>query len=228
MGNSEVGHMTIGAGNPIETELVRIDKAIATGEFDRNPAFLALFEHVKRNNSVLHVEGLLSPGGVHSHQNHLYAFLRLAKKNNVPTVAIHVITDGRDTPPQSASEYIKELEEVIAELGPNFFIATISGRYYAMDRDNNWDRLAKVEQALFECKGNVCEIKPSAYMQAQYEKGVRDELLPPTVCSTPERAGCAIENNDAIFFFNFRADRAREISQALTSTTTQTGPHRRN
>jgi 2,3-bisphosphoglycerate-independent phosphoglycerate mutase len=215
MGNSEVGHMTIGAGKIIDTDLVRIDKDIATGAFDRNPAFAALFDHVKKHGSILHVEGLVSPGGVHSHQNHLFAFLRLAKKAGVPKVAIHVFTDGRDTPPQSASEYIKELEKVLAELGPNFFIATISGRYYAMDRDNNWDRLARVEQALFECKGNVCEVKPSAYLAEEYKKGAKDELLPPTVCATPEGTGCAIKKDDAVFFFNFRADRARMLSEKI-------------
>jgi 2,3-bisphosphoglycerate-independent phosphoglycerate mutase len=215
MGNSEVGHMTIGAGKPIDTDLVRIDKAISDGSFDTNPGFLAIFEHVKKNNSTLHVQGLLSPGGVHSHQKHLYAFLRLAKKNNVPRVAVHVFTDGRDTPPQSASEYLKELEAVIAELGPNFFIATISGRYYAMDRDNNWDRLARVEQALFDCQGNVCAVKPSAYLQTQYDAGKNDELLEPTVCATPEGNGCAIKPNDGVFFFNFRADRARMLSEKL-------------
>jgi len=215
MGNSEVGHMTIGAGKPADTDLVRIDKAITSGEFDKNPVLLSLFEHVKKNHSTLHVQGLVSPGGVHSHQDHLYAFLRLAKKNNIPKVAIHVFTDGRDTAPQSASSYIRELESVISELGPSFFIATISGRYYAMDRDNNWDRLARVEQALFECKGNVCEIKPSDYLEEQYKNGKNDELLEPTVCATPEGNGCAIKDNDAVFFFNFRADRARMLSEKM-------------
>lgn len=215
MGNSEVGHMTIGAGKPADTDLVRIDKAITSGEFDKNPVLLSLFEHVNKNHSTLHVQGLVSPGGVHSHQDHLYAFLRLAKKNNIPKVAIHVFTDGRDTAPQSASSYIRELESVISELGPSFFIATISGRYYAMDRDNNWDRLARVEQALFECKGNVCEIKPSDYLEEQYKNGKNDELLEPTVCATPEGNGCAIKDNDAVFFFNFRADRARMLSEKM-------------
>lgn len=220
MGNSEVGHMTIGAGKPADTDLVRIDKAIASGEFDRNLALISLFDHVKKNHSTLHVQGLVSPGGVHSHQNHLYAFLRLAKKNAVPKVAIHIFTDGRDTAPQSASAYVMELEAVLDILNddktrPNFFIATISGRYYAMDRDNNWDRLARTEQALFECKGNVCEIKPSEYLSEQYRKGERDELLPPTVCATPEGIGCAIEDGDAVFFFNFRADRARMLSEKM-------------
>ena len=215
MGNSEVGHTTIGIGRPADTELVRIDNAIASGAFATNPAILSLFDHVKKYNSILHVQGLVSPGGVHSHQKHLYAFLRLAKNMGVPKVAIHVFTDGRDTAPQSASAYIKELEDVLIELGPNFFIATISGRYYAMDRDNNWDRLARVEQALFECKGNVCEIKPSAYLEKQYLEGKNDELLEPAVCTNPEGVGCAIKDTDAVFFFNFRADRARMLSEKM-------------
>lgn len=215
MGNSEVGHTTIGAGCPIDTDLVRIDKAIKDGSFEKNPAFTELFDHVKKNESTLHVQGLVSPGGVHSHQEHLFAFLRAAKKAGMKKVAIHIFTDGRDTPPQSASEYIKQLENVISELGPQFFIATISGRYYAMDRDNNWDRLAKVEQAMFECKGNVCEIKPSSYLAEQYKAGKNDELLEPTVCATLDGKGCAVEKNDGLFFFNFRSDRARMITQKL-------------
>ncbi|HEU0085723.1 MAG TPA: 2,3-bisphosphoglycerate-independent phosphoglycerate mutase [Candidatus Paceibacterota bacterium] len=222
MGNSEVGHMTIGAGRPVDTDLVRIDKAISSGDFEKNPTFLAIFDHVKKHGSVLHVQGLVSPGGVHSHQNHLYAFLHLAKKNAVPKVAIHVFTDGRDTAPQSASAYMKELESVLEILNadsdpknPAFFIATISGRYFAMDRDQNWDRLAKTEQAMFDCEGNVCEIKPSAYLEEQYQKGKSDELLEPAVCATPLGLGCAIEKNDAVFFFNFRADRARMLSEKM-------------
>ncbi len=222
MGNSEVGHTTIGAGAVIDTDLVRIDKAIADGDFEKNQSIQDLFTHVKKYDSTLHVQGLVSPGGVHSHQEHLYAFLRIAKKNNVPKVAIHVFTDGRDTPPQSASEYLKALETILTELNidepvdkPKFFIATISGRYYAMDRDHNWDRLAQTEKAIFECEGNVCAIKPSAYLEEQYKAGKNDELLEPTVCATPEGTGCAIEKDDAVFFFNFRADRARMISEKI-------------
>ena len=222
MGNSEVGHTTIGAGSIVDTDLVRIDKAIHDGSFEKSPEIQSLFTHVKKYNSTLHVQGLVSPGGVHSHQEHLYAFLRIAKKALVPKVAIHVFTDGRDTAPQSASEYLKELESVISELNkgepadkPKFFIATISGRYYAMDRDHNWDRLAQTEKALFECEGNVCSIKPSAYLEEQYKAGKNDELLQPTVCATPEGTGCAIEKDDAVFFFNFRADRARMLSEKM-------------
>lgn len=221
MGNSEIGHTTIGAGKVIDTELVRIGKAIRTGEFDRNPAFLALFDHVKTNHSTLHVQGLLSDGGVHSHQEHLYAFLKAAKKRGVTRIAIHAFTDGRDTPPQSAAKYLKHLEKVLAEVGVGF-IATVSGRFYAMDRDNNWDRLAKAEQAMFECKGNVCTIKPSAHVEALYKQGKLDEHLEPIVCmgldaegTGPGASGCAIQENDAVLFFNFRADRARMLSQKM-------------
>ncbi len=225
MGNSEVGHMTIGAGAPIDTDLVRVDKTIKTGEFDRNPAFLDLFAHVKKHGSTLHVQGLVSPGGVHSYQKHLFAFLRLAKKEKVPKVAIHVFTDGRDTPPQSASHYIEELEALMEELGPNFFIATVSGRYYAMDRDNNWDRLAKVEQALFECKGAVCTVKPSAYLEERYAKGEKDELLEPVLMATPHGTGARIGKNDGVFFFNFRADRARMISEKMIAASKELDIH---
>ncbi|MEK7095361.1 MAG: 2,3-bisphosphoglycerate-independent phosphoglycerate mutase [Patescibacteria group bacterium] len=215
MGNSEVGHTTIGAGKPVDTDLVRIGKAIKSGAFESNPAFVELFNHVKKYNSTLHVQGLVSPGGVHSHQEHLFAFLRAAKAQGIHKVAIHVFTDGRDTPPQSASEYVKKLEQVMAELGPEFFIATISGRYYAMDRDNNWDRLAKAEQAMFDCKGNICEIKPSLYLEKEYTSGTKDELLLPTVCANLYGNGCSLEKNDGVFFFNFRADRARMLTQKL-------------
>lgn len=221
MGNSEIGHTTIGAGKVIDTELVRIGKAIRTGEFDSNPAFLALFDHVKKNHSTLHVQGLLSDGGVHSHQEHLYAFLKAAKKHGVTRIAIHAFTDGRDTPPQSAAKYLKDLESVLAEVGIGF-IATVSGRFYAMDRDNNWDRLAKAEQAMFECKGNICKVsadqKVSAHVEALYQQGKLDEHLEPIVCmglDGDNAKGCAIEENDAVLFFNFRADRARMLSQKM-------------
>lgn len=214
MGNSEVGHTTIGAGRICDTELVRIGKTIESGEFDKNPAFTALFEHVKKHGSVLHAQGLVSSGGVHSHQEHLYAFLRLAKKSGIKKVAIHVFTDGRDTAPQSGASYLKELEKVMAEVG-NAFVASISGRFYAMDRDKNWDRLKKTEEAMFECKGNVCTIKPSAYLDSLYEKDLKDELLEPIVCLDEKGEGCAISKNDGVLFFNFRADRARMLTEKI-------------
>ncbi len=222
MGNSEIGHTTIGAGKALDTDLVRVRKAIDSGEYDRNPAFTTLFDHVKKHGATLHVQGLLGDGGVHSHQDHLFAFLRAAQKAGIKKVAIHVFTDGRDTPPQSAAKYLKELEEVLAEINKETqmaFIATVSGRFFAMDRDNNWDRLAKVEQALFECHGNVCEIKPSEFIESLYKDGKLDEHLEPMVCNTPEGKGCKIEDNDGVFFFNFRADRARMITKKMLERT---------
>lgn len=218
MGNSEVGHMTIGAGKALDQDLVRIQKAIDTGEYEKNPAFAALFQHVKDNNSVLHALGLVSDGGVHSHQEHLFAFLRAAQKAGIKKVAVHVFTDGRDTAPQSAKASLERLEKVLEEVG-NAFIASISGRFYAMDRDNNWDRLKKTEDALFECKGNVCTIKPSAYLEDLYKqnlgKASLDEHIEPIVCTDLNGENCAIKDNDAVFFFNFRSDRARMLSQKL-------------
>lgn len=214
MGNSEIGHTTIGAGKTIDTDLVRIKKAIDTGEYEKNPAFQELFNHVKQHNSTLHVQGLIGEGGVHSHSDHLFAFMRAAKKAGIKKVAIHVFTDGRDTPPQSAAEYIANLEKLLHEIGLGF-IATVSGRFFAMDRDNNWDRLEKVEQALFECKGNVCSIEPSKFLENLYKDGKIDEQLEPIVCMTPDGWGCKIQDNDGVFFFNFRADRARMLSTKI-------------
>lgn len=210
MGNSEIGHTTIGAGRAIDTDLVRIKKSIQSGEFEKNPVFLSLFDHVKKNNSTLHVQGLLGDGGVHAHSDHLFAFLRAAKKSNIKKVAIHLFTDGRDTPPQSAAKYIRELEEVLKEI-PMAFIATVSGRFFAMDRDNNWDRLSKVEQALFELNGNICEIKASDFIENLYKEGKVDEHLEPIILQNAEK----ISKNDAVFFFNFRADRARMLSKKI-------------
>lgn len=214
MGNSEIGHQTIGAGKVIDTELVKIEKAIKNNEFITNKAMVALFDHVKKNNSTLHVQGLLSDGGVHAHKDHLFAFLKAAKVSGVEKIAIHIFTDGRDTAPQSAAKYIKELEQVILEVGVGK-IASISGRYFAMDRDNNWDRLAKTEKAMFECEGNVCKIKPSEYVENLYKEGKLDEHLEPIVCLDYKGDSCAVSDNDAVFFYNFRADRARMISSKI-------------
>ncbi len=226
MGNSEVGHMTIGAGKALDQDLVRISKSIETGDFDSNPAFTALFDHVRQHNSTLHVQGLLSDGGVHSHIQHLFAFLRAARKAGIARLAVHVFTDGRDTAPQSAGKYLKELEQVIAEVNdsanlapPMARIATISGRFYAMDRDNNWDRLAKATDAVFECKGNVCTIAPSEYVEKLYAsdlgKASLDEHIEPIVVLDEEGKGYSVSAHDAVLFFNFRADRARMLSQKI-------------
>jgi 2,3-bisphosphoglycerate-independent phosphoglycerate mutase len=217
MGNSEVGHMTIGAGKIIDTDLVRISKSITNNEFATNPAFVTLFEHVKKYDSVLHIKGLLSPGGVHSHSSHLYAFLKAAKEAGVTKIAIHAFTDGRDTGPKSAAAYLKELENVIDDVGIGF-IATASGRFYAMDRDNNWDRLKRVEDMIFDgtCTKTYCTCTPSEVMEELYEEGVVDEHLEPIMFLDEEGHHYAVNDNDGIFFFNFRSDRARMLSQKIT------------
>jgi len=214
MGNSEVGHMTIGAGMPLDQDLVRIDKSIASGNFGKIPALINLFDHVKKNNSTLHVMGLLSDGGIHSHISHLFAFLDAAKNSGVNQVAIHVFTDGRDVPPQSASVYIKQLESKIKEIGIGF-IASVSGRYYAMDRDKNWDRFEKAEEVIFGGKGEVCDIEPSLYVEKLYKEGKMDELLPPFICVNKNGEKKTIGKNDGVFFYNYRADRARMMTSKI-------------
>lgn len=208
-GNSEIGHTTIGAGKVIDTDLVRIRKAIDSGEFEKNPVFTHLFEHVLKNDSTLHVMGLIGTGGVHSHSDHLFAFIRAAKNAGITKLVIHAFTDGRDAPPQIADKDIRALESVIEEIGIGK-IATVSGRYYAMDRDNNWDRLAKVETCLFECTGPVCEIRPCDKIQEIHATGTTDEHIEPILFEN-----APIQKHDGVFFFNFRADRARMISKKI-------------
>ncbi len=216
MGDSETGHHVIGAGRIPPTDLVRISNAAKNGEFETNESFIRLFNHVKKNNSVLHVEGLLGPGGIHSHTEHLYAFLRAAKNAGIQKIAIHVFTDGYDTPPQSASGYIDELQKFLDDLGVGF-ISTVAGRYYAMDRDHNWDRVKKVEDAMFDCRGNVCKLKAGDELKKQlYEnKELHDNLIAPIVCLDKMNQTCGIKENDGVFFFNFRPDRARMLSKII-------------
>jgi 2,3-bisphosphoglycerate-independent phosphoglycerate mutase len=215
MGNSEIGHTTIGAGKIIDTDLVRIGKAIQANEFVSNPAIAKLFNHVKTYNSVLHVKGLIGAGGVHAHSDHLYAFLKAAKQTGITKVAIHAFTDGRDTAPQSAAGYLEEIESVIEALGIGF-IATATGRFYAMDRDNNWDRVKKAEDALFEGKGKTLQgIKPSQAMRELYKENILDEHLEPIVFLDTTGKSYKVENNDGVFFFNFRSDRARQLSKKI-------------
>ena len=215
MGNSEVGHNVIGAGRVVKSDIVRINASIDDGSFARNPAFERLFDHVLKHKSTLHINGLLSSGGVHSHEDHLYAFLNAAKARGVKDIAIHAFTDGMDTLPQEAVNHVRKLEQFLKALGIGR-IASVSGRFYAMDRDNNWDRIKRVEDALFECKGNVCHIaEPSKLLTSLYEEKVDDMHIGPIVCLDSEGNGCAIKDNDGLFFFNFRPDRARMLSQKV-------------
>ncbi|PIR96083.1 MAG: 2,3-bisphosphoglycerate-independent phosphoglycerate mutase [Candidatus Doudnabacteria bacterium CG10_big_fil_rev_8_21_14_0_10_42_18] len=215
IGNSEIGHMTMGAGKIIDVDLVRINKAAKAGGFNTNPAFTTLFNHVKKNNSTLHVMGLISPGGVHSHQEHLHEFLKAAKSEGIKQVVVHAFTDGRDVLPKSGAEYLKTLEDVIQKEGIGH-IATVSGRLYAMDRDKNWHRTKKAEEAIFECKGKICKArKPSDVIKELYDAGQIDELLEPMVFLDDTGKGYKIEKNDGVLFFNYRPDRARQISKKI-------------
>lgn len=216
VGNSEVGHMTIGAGKILDTDLVRITKAIRTDTFDSNPVFQAVFDHVRTFDSTLHIQGLVSPGGIHSHQEHLFALLRAAKAAGIQNLVVHAFTDGRDTPPQSAAKYVRELESVFREIGIGR-IATLSGRFYAMDRDNNWERVEKTEKALFECQGRICtpETSPAEMLEKLYGEGAVDEHIEPIVFVDDTGNGFPIRKNDAVVFFNFRSDRARMLSKKI-------------
>ncbi|MDD4804528.1 MAG: 2,3-bisphosphoglycerate-independent phosphoglycerate mutase [Candidatus Pacebacteria bacterium] len=215
MGNSEVGHMAIGAGKVVYTDLVRITDSAKNNNFSKNLAFKKLFAHVKKNKSSLHVTGLLGPGGIHSHTDHLYDFLKTAKEADIKNIYIHVFTDGRDTPPKSASDFLSELEKEIEKLDVGY-ISSICGRYLAMDRDNNWDRLKKAEEMLFDNKGNIIwNKKASKVVKGYYQKNLTDEYIEPTIFADEVGHSYPINKNDGVFFFNFRADRARMISQKI-------------
>ncbi len=213
MGNSEVGHMNMGAGRIIYQDLTRITKEIQDGTFFENPALLKAIENVKANNSALHLYGLLSDGGVHSHNTHLYGLLEMAKRHGLEKVYVHCFLDGRDTPPASGADYIKELYEKMQELGVGQ-IATVMGRYYAMDRDNRWDRVEKAYRAVAFGEGIQAEC-PYDAVKASYEQEVYDEFVVPTVIMRDGKPTATVNDGDSIIFFNFRPDRAREITRAF-------------
>ena len=213
MGNSEVGHMNMGAGRIVYQDLTRITKEIQDGTFFENPALLKAIENVKANNSALHLYGLLSDGGVHSHNTHLYGLLELAKRHGLEQVYVHCFLDGRDTPPASGADYIKELYEKMQELGVGQ-IASVMGRYYAMDRDNRWDRVEKAYRAIAFGEGIQAEC-PYDAVKASYEKEVYDEFVVPTVIMRDGKPTATVNDGDSIIFFNFRPDRAREITRAF-------------
>ena len=217
MGNSEVGHMNIGSGRIIYQDLTLITKYIEDGVFFKNEELLRAIENCKKNDSDLHIWGLLSDGGVHSHNTHLYAILELCKREGLEKVFIHPFFDGRDTPPASGKDYLQELVDKANEIGVGK-VASLSGRYYAMDRDNNWDRIQKAYDSLVLGKG-VVATDPIAAMQASYDDGVTDEFVLPTVIT--DEAGkplSLVKPNDSVIFFNFRPDRAREITKAFCFT----------
>ena len=214
MGNSEVGHLNLGAGRIVYQDLTRISKTIEDGTFFENERVLRSLRHVKENNSALHLLGLLSDGGVHSHIEHLFALLDLAKREQLRNVFVHAILDGRDVGPTSARQYLMALEEKIAQLGIGA-IATVSGRYYTMDRDRRWERVEKAYRAMVYGDGEMAASALHALENA-YDRGENDEFVLPTVVLAGERPTATIGALDSVFFFNFRPDRARQITRALT------------
>ena len=209
MGNSEVGHTNIGAGRIVYQELTRITKSFDEGEALGNPALTAAMENARRPGQALHLMGLLSDGGVHSHIRHLYGLMEMARRFAVERVYLHCFMDGRDVPPTSGTEFIAALQQKIKELGLGQ-IATVSGRYYAMDRDNRWERVKLAYDAIVNGEGNK-DPDPVAVMQKSYDAGVTDEFIVPTLVTE----GAGIKAGDSVIFFNFRPDRARELTRAL-------------
>ena len=214
MGNSEVGHTNIGAGRIVYQDLAKITKSIEDGDFFSVPEFVKAIENCKNNNSKLHIMGLLSNGGVHSHNRHLYALLELAKRKDFENVYVHCFMDGRDTPPASGESYLVELEEKMKEKGVGQ-IATLSGRFYAMDRDKRWERVSQAYNAMVNAEGEK-SISAISAIEESYQKEVFDEFVKPTVITNKNGEPLAkIEEGDSVIFFNFRPDRAREITRSL-------------
>ena len=213
MGNSEVGHTNIGAGRIVYQELTRITNSIEDGDFFSIPELVTAIENCKKNHSKLHIMGLVSDGGVHSHQRHLFALLELAKRKDFEDVYVHCFLDGRDTPPASAEGYLAELEAKMSEKGVGK-IATIMGRFYAMDRDKRWNRIQKAYDAMVKGEGEKAS-SASVAIENSYQKEVFDEFVVPTVICNNDKPVAKIEENDSVIFFNFRPDRAREITRAI-------------
>ncbi len=213
MGNSEVGHLNMGAGRIVYQELTRITKAIDEGTFFEMPELINAVQNCKDNDSALHLMGLVSDGGVHSHLTHIYGLLELAKRAGLKKVYVHCFMDGRDTPPDSGIGFIRQLEEKMHELGVGE-IATISGRYYAMDRDKNWDRVVKAYDAMTKGIGNKALSAVSA-MEESYANGIVDEFIVPTVIEDNGQPRGVVKAKDSMIFFNFRPDRAREMTRAF-------------
>ena len=214
MGNSEVGHINLGAGRVVEQDLYRITQMIESGDFFSNPKFIGAIENCKKNNSALHLIGLLSDGGVHSHTRHLYALLELARRRDFNNVYVHCFMDGRDTSPASGESFIQQLEDRMREKNVGK-IATISGRYYAMDRHNNWDRIQKVYNLLVKGEGFKARSGLEA-IEESYQKETFDEYVQPTVIVNSNGEPIArIKENDSVIFFNYRSDRAKELTQAF-------------
>jgi len=214
MGNSEVGHMSLGAGRVIYQNITLIDQAIADGSFDSNPAYCGAIDKSIAAGGAVHILGLLSPGGVHSHEQQIFAAVRLAAKRGARRVYLHAFLDGRDTPPRSAGPSLEKARGLFAELGCGR-VASITGRYYAMDRDNNWDRVERAYELLTEGKAGHSADDALAGLEAAYERGENDEFVLPTVIRGADQSAAIVADGDCILFMNFRADRARELTRAF-------------
>lgn len=210
MGNSEVGHVNLGAGRVVYQDFTKVTKSIADGEFEHNPALVKAIDDAVSKDKAVHIMGLLSPGGVHSHEDHIFAALKLAAHRGAKKVYLHAFLDGRDTPPQSAEASLEKADAVFAELGCGK-TATIIGRYFAMDRDKRWDRVTKAYDLITQGKGEAKADSAVAGLKASYEAGKNDEFVPPTVIGD----SVSVEDGDAIIFMNFRADRARQLTQVF-------------
>lgn len=213
MGNSEVGHLNMGAGRIVYQELTRITKEIQDGTFFENPALMDAVNNCRKKDSALHLFGLVSDGGVHSHNTHIYGLLELAKRNGLDKVYVHCFLDGRDTPPASGKGYVEELEAKMKEIGVGK-VASVMGRYYAMDRDNNYDRVEYAYKALTKGEGLTAQSGPAG-IQASYDREETDEFVKPTVVVENGAPVATIQDGDSVVFFNFRPDRAREITRAF-------------
>jgi len=211
IGTSEVNHMTIGAGRVIFQDLVKINKSIEDKSFFRNKAIIWAFEHVRKHNSTLHIKGLISSGGVHSHQEHVYSLLKAAKTYGIKKIYLHVFTDGRDVLPKSALRYVQELQDFVDKLGAGK-IASICGRYWAMDRDHNWDRTDKAFTLLTRGKGKKYKSATQA-IKAAYEEGITDEFIEPSLIEVEEGEEGTVSSDDAVVFVNFRNDRTRQLTE---------------
>ena len=212
MGNSEVGHLNIGAGRIVYQEFTRISKSITDGDFFQNEAFLAAIKNCKRFDSSLHLMGLCSDGGVHSHLEHLYALVKMARDHGLSKVYVHCFMDGRDVPPSSGIHYVQQVDDELKKLGCGK-IATVMGRYYAMDRDNRFERVEKAYAALTYGEG-LTAVSAEEAMQNSYDAGVTDEFVMPTVIAENGKPVASVRENDSVIFFNFRPDRARELTRS--------------
>ena len=216
MGNSEVGHLNIGAGRVVYQDLSRVDVAIEDGSFFSNPALSDAINVAKQNGTALHIMGLLSAGGVHSHENHIFAMLEMAAKNGLKKIYLHAFLDGRDTPPRSAAPSLNALQDKCAALGVGR-IASVTGRFYVMDRDNRWERVQPAYELLTEGRAEYTADNALSALESAYERGESDEFVKPTCIHTAGEAPVEMQDGDVVVFMNFRADRAREITRALTS-----------